>query len=500
MTPVLSFRLRPPGRNERPLLAGAGLVLALCQPVWLVNAQAQPTPVAPVATPHATTTTAGVDDAHAYGERQARWLLGTLQADTAHATAGASAELRGRLRRALDEHPDTRAATASLHGARAATRETQAAALPQLSLDAETGRRGSDTSTLQGTPDRNWQTGSVGLMLRHPLHDFGALDAQVAASAAFADGVAHRTEARRADLALRAAQSSLDVARARRQLELMRIHVQAREEMVQFLERRHALGGGSLGDVLRARTRLSEAQGALSQSQARDQASTAAYAELLLDAPPAQLDFALPPPQDLDLVMRQPAQAVAHFPVLRSAQAAVQTAERELEATRLRERPRLELELGVQNRDIVGHQRSGTDWQAGLVFRHTLYNGGADRARAAQATARLDEASEQLRNTRLQLERSLRQTLAEDAVADDLLASRRQGVQLAVDALRGVREQFAYRRGTLLDLMTAQDAVQGAALAWIDAEHNRALVRWRLAYFTAELLPWVQGTAIGAVP
>ncbi len=492
MTPDLSstWPHAVPGRRRH---LAAGLMLVLCQTCWLPTSLAQPTTPVPPMPP----APAASVNHNGYGEHQARWLLDSLKPDPAQRAAASATELRARLRHSLDHHPDLRAASASLDGARAATRETQAGALPQLSLDAETGRRGTAVSTLQGTPYRNWQTASVGLALRQSLYDAGSLDAQVAASTAFADGVAHRNESRRADLALRAVQANLDVARTRRLLELARTNVQAREEMVRFLEQRHTLGGGSIGDVLRARSRLSEAQGALAQALAREQASAASYAELLLEAAPAHIDFTLPPPQDLVALMRQPALAVENFAVLRSARAAVSTAEREREAVRLRERPRVELELGVQRRDMVGHQRAGTDWQAGIVLRHQFYSGGADDARAAQAIARLNEATEQLHNTRLQLERSLRQTAAEDAVADDLLQSRRQGVLLAVDALRGVREQFAYRRGTLLDLLTAQDSVQNAGQAWVDAEHNRALVRWRLAYFTAELLPWVQGSAAG---
>jgi outer membrane protein TolC len=64
-------------------------------------------------------------------------------------------------------------------------------------------------------------------------------------------------------------------------------------------------------------------------------------------------------------------------------------------------------------------------------------------------------------------------------------------VRLAVDALRGVREQFAYRRGSLLDLMNAQDVLHAAGLAWVDAQVSQVQAKWRVAYFSDALLPWL---------
>ncbi|RZS53263.1 TolC family protein [Sphaerotilus mobilis] len=431
----------------------------------------------------------------AWGERQALELLQAVGSPSAGAASVADSPawlmLRQQLARSLQDHPEARASLASTQGARAATRETAAARRPQLSLEAETGHRDNDANELQGTSSRDWDTGSVGLNLRQQVWDGGTTQAQIEASTAFADGVEARGAARRADFALRAIQASLERVRARRLVEQARLHVQARDEIVVDLTRRHELGGGTLSDVWRARSRAVEARGALVQAEARLQSAEATCLELLGADVPAELDLRAPPLPDLTSVRASPATQMDLFAAVQAAQAAVRTAEHELEVARRRDGPRVDLDAGISRRDLIGGRRAGTDWQAGLTLRHSFYVGGADDARIAQARARLDEASEQLRGTRLQLERSLRQALADDQIGEPLLDARREGVKLAVDALRGVREQFAFRRGSLLDVMSAQDTLHAAGTAWVEAEHNRALTRWRIAYFTGSLMPWI---------
>lgn len=431
----------------------------------------------------------------AWGEQQAQALLASLPgpgaATQAVADNAAWLRLRQQLSRSLQDHPEARATLASTQGARAATREAAAASRPQLSLEAETGHRDQDANELSGTTARRWDTGSIGLNLRQPVWDGGTTRSQIAASTAFADGVEARGEARRADFALRAVQAALERVRARRLLELAHLHVQAREEIVADLARRHELGGGTLSDVWRARSRAVEARGALVQAEARLQSAEATCRELLGDDIPAELDLRPPPLPGLAAVLADPVTAQDRFAAIVAAQSAVRTAEHELDVARRRDGPRVDLDAGISRRDLVGGRRTGTDWQAGLTLRHSFDVGGAEDARIAQARARLDEAAEQLRSTRLQLERSLRQTLAEDRIGESLLEARRDGIVLAVDALRGVREQFAFRRGSLLDVLSAQDSLHAAGLAWVEAEHGRALNRWRIAYFTGALMPWI---------
>ena len=485
-----SYATRFPHTGSPAVPVQRWLGLAVLQ-LGLVLSTAQAQAQSPAPPSGAGSATAAGTEKTAYGEQQALWLLNMLDAQQVPQAAGALEALRQRLVQAVLDHPDARAASASLRGAQASTREAQSANRPQLELDAETGYRRTDPSTITLNPERRYETGSVGLTLRQSVYDFGASDAAVAASSQFAVGVAARSDGRRGDLALRAVQSMIELQRGRSLLDLAQINVQAREEMVRFLSSRHELGGGSISDVWRAQSRLADARGALAQAQARDRSNEAVYRELFGAAPDAAIQVPLPPPQDTRSLMASPAAAVQEFAALRGALAALRTAEQELQASLGRNKPNVTAQLGVQRRDLIGRGTPGTDWQASLVMRHSFYSGGGGDARVEQAQARIAEADEQVRNTRLQLERSLLQALNDDAIGDELLSARREGVRLAVDALRGVREQFAYRRGSLLDLMNAQDVLHAAGLAWVDAQLGQVQAKWRVAYFSDALLPWL---------
>ena len=56
-------------------------------------------------------------------------------------------------------------------------------------------------------------------------------------------------------------------------------------------------------------------------------------------------------------------------------------------------------------------------------------------------------------------------------------------------SLAAVREQFAYRRGTLLDLLRAQEDLFVVGRDLIDTLTDRATARFRLLHLTADLVP-----------
>jgi outer membrane protein TolC len=87
--------------------------------------------------------------------------------------------------------------------------------------------------------------------------------------------------------------------------------------------------------------------------------------------------------------------------------------------------------------------------------------------------------------------------LSEVALGQEILRNRRLAVGVANDTLMAVREQFAFRRGTLLDLLRAQEDVFMAGRDLIDAVTDHALARYRLLYM-ASLLD--EHFSLGATP
>ena len=497
-----STRGREPRLGTQPMLHSA-IVLAIAQTLAALagsaQAQAVTSPVPSANTAPAISDGAAALPANNLGEAQIDFLLKLVQ-DISRPNRGLPLDLfRERVLGAVQLHPEVQVARASLAGSLEATRELEAAKLPQVNGRADTTGQSLDRSTINGVPERRYETASVGLTLSQSVYDFGANDTAVGAGRERAAAATARLDGRRDDLALRAVQAWHEVIRARRLLAQARLNMQSMESIVNYLQRRFELGGGPVSDVWRAQSRVADAKASLSSAQTRVRGTEAGFREIF-DAAPGALELPAMPLLDRQAIAADPLTLVREYPAVRSAEASRRAAEQDLDLVLRRERPTIGFELSALRRDLVGKGAPGTDLTAALVLRYSFYSGGADQARAAQAAHRAVEAAEQVRGVTVQVERALAQALATEDNAAATLSARREGVTLAVQALRAVREQFANRRGSLLDLLSAQESLHAAGIGLTEAEIDEALARWQVLYYSSSYWPLSAAAAGAAAP
>lgn len=385
---------------------------------------------------------------------------------------------------AVLSNPATLAARSTIGAAGEAVREAKAGLLPQLSAQIDASARNTDANTVLNSPKLRYETAGAGVSLRQNVFDFGATQAAIEGAREREAATAARVQNREADLALRSIEAWFDVVRARRQRELAALNLQAMRTMLDFLNQRMELGGGPVSDVLRAQTRVTSAVATLATAEARERVNAAAFRELFREEPGA-LDMPVQVALDPRAVAADMAALVRDFPAVRAAEAVLRAAQQDREQLAARELPFVNLELNAQRRDMIGAGTPGTDLGAVVVMRYNFYTGGADSARTAQAGYRVSEASETLRSVSQQVERALQQALAEEQSAQAVLQARAETVTQSIVALSAVRELFVNRRGSLLDLLNAQETVNLSGQALIDADIEAANARWRVLYFTA---------------
>lgn len=161
--------------------------------------------------------------------------------------------------------------------------------------------------------------------------------------------------------------------------------------------------------------------------------------------------------------------------------------EKDATAARANLYPRLALEHSVAQNKQAATGIEYTDRSTLFTLRYNFLSGGAEMARARQAASKAVELAQQAETEQRNTEKNLRQTLSEVALGQDILQNRRLAVGVANDTLSAVREQFAFRRGTLLDLLRAQEDVFMAGRDLIDAVTDHALARYRLLYMASLL-------------
>ena len=403
-------------------------------------------------------------------------------------TRASLASVRPRIQAAVLAHPEVRLAAEQRLTAGYASREAFAGYLPQVSANVDNSRRQYDAVSKPwvSVPAHDDNSRSVGVTARQLLYDFGAVSSRFSAYSARETASEAKSETRRSEITLRAITVWHEVFRARQMLKLSEVNRLSRQQILNFIEEREQLGGSSKSDVLRARARLSDAQSTLVAAETRLASAEATYRETFEAAPPAAV--ALPETIRLDLAHFADIQSLidrnaAYTEALAQSEAAAFDAKSATAAML----PSFNFEVSTTRRDMSGPGLPGVDTVAGVVMRHNFYTGGAETARRNQSQQKALEARLEMDNLRRQLERTISQTIADARNSDASVAARKEAVQVAALAFDSVREQFAFRRGTLLDLLRAQEDLYLAGRDLIDGVVDQALSRHRLLHLSMEL-------------
>ena len=398
---------------------------------------------------------------------------------------------RERLAKAVLVHPDVLAVSAARGAAQFGIREAQAARLPQVSSQIDNGHKHNSSNGYLGTPERDYRTAGLTLTVRQLLYDFGATPRNIDAMSSKERQAFFRMMQVRDDVTLRAVQAYHELVRARTQLELARRNEEARTSIVDLVRQRSDIGGGTQSDVVRAQSRLADATSNTASAMQRLGVARALYRELFsveADMPADAPVFDIP--LDPGIGSQLP-QIVDETWKVRQASAGRAAAEAEMAAVRGRALPSINLELSATRRDLLGPASPGNDRSIMLVARQTLYAGGADSARIDAANQKLLQSSEELESARREAARVMDQVLLEAESQERLLESRANTARLAAESLKMVREQYAYRRGTLLDLLTAQETLYAAGRDLIDSQLDLAMSRYRVLNGAARLSQFV---------
>jgi adhesin transport system outer membrane protein len=394
------------------------------------------------------------------------------------------------LRAAVLTHPEVRLADEQSRTARLITREAWSAYLPQVSGTFEGGSRHSDavSKPWTSTPAYDETSQSVGLRARQLLYDFGATGHRVDSFRARESALDARSDAKLSDLALRSLIAWHEVFRARQLVRLGEANRFSRLQILGFVEERETLGASSQSDVLRARARLSDAQAALVATTTRLEAAEALFREAFGSPPPPELP--LPTAPEIELArFDDPEPLILIHPAYLEASATYESLRQEALAADAARMPSVYAEWSVSRRDLTGPGVPGIDRFVGLRLQQDLYTGGAQTARRRQAEQRAAEANLEREALRRQIERGLRQAAGEVRYGRALLRARGEAVRVAAGAFESVREQFAFRRGSLLDLLRAQEDLYIAGRDLIDSVIDESITRFRLLHLGQDLIP-----------
>jgi adhesin transport system outer membrane protein len=397
--------------------------------------------------------------------------------------------------RAVETHPSVQEAINAQREARQVRAEVRSGLLPrvdaQLNGDYSLARNfeSSDPDNVieRSRPRTRTDANLTGEQL---LFDFGATSARIEAASARIR--AAEAEVRRVanDAGLRAVSAYYDVLAYQTLADIGQAFIQRHRDILADTRLRFERGYGAGGDVARVEAYLASAEGTVARFERQLASARARYQEAFGAPAPARLTRPAPP-----LSSAQSAQAAVALsekaPEVAAAKARETSAEREWRAARADRLPRVTGVLDATQYDVID---DGDDYdvRGRVVLRHSLFGGGRTRARANQALARYRQAE-------FAAERVVNEAGRDAGIAfEDVRVLERQAATLerAYIANRRTRdlfvEQFKVSRGTLLDVLQAEQDYFEAATAYLQGATELDVARHVLLDRTGELLDHFQ--------
>ncbi len=396
---------------------------------------------------------------------------------------------RAAIAAAVAAHPATGEANAGTDAAIAARREAHSALSPALNSSITASRSlardfAGNSAVVESLIPRGRTDAQVGA--DQLLFDFGASSSRVAGAAARIRAAQAAAGNSASETALSAIGAWYQVAGYQALTELSDALVTRHQQILADTRTRVAAGLGAGGDITRAEAGLADAIGA-SARYARSLADVrAAWREAFGREAPLRPDRPVPPASlagDAAIAM-----AMSHTaPEVAAARATAAAVRAEARAVRGDALPRLSAGVSATRYNAFG-SNSDYDVRGQIVLRQALSLGGAESARRQQAEARARAADFAGDRITAEAERDAEAAFADARILDGNLAALTDAYRANRRARDTMAEQVRLSRGSLYDLLRAEQDYFTAAQALLQGSIERDIARYRLMARTGELL------------
>ena len=406
------------------------------------------------------------------------------QASEATGSSVALVALREKIQQAIEQQPGILAQRSRERESVLRIDEGRAVRRPQVNAGLE---YRNDLQRTESLPDRGSRVDAV-VTLSQLLLDFGASSERVRAADLSAEAAFWQSQSSVEEEVLYAVNAYLDVARLTAQRQLAEHNLEQHQRIFEDVSLRREAGAGSRADVLRAQSRLSDAESRLVTLEGELARAINVYQEAFFTTPDV-----LALPQGAALLSDANAdrlldRALAQNAALRSQTLTSEASDAEAQATRNARLP--SLSVAVEGRQFDVNDFNESDNDVALLFNvdYTPYSGGATSSRVAQAVERQQQSQYEQQALRRELEREVRSAYTDTRTRRAELEAQTATLAAEEEALLAYRDQFAVGRSSINDLLDAQRDLFQTALELI----NRR-VRWEQAAFqqlavTGELL------------
>jgi len=323
------------------------------------------------------------------------------------------------------------------------------------------------------------------IRIQQSVIDWGSSLSRVRAGKARLEAARAAVEDTGTQIALRAVDAWYQVYGYRVLARLADAFTTSQRDLRVALEDRVMQGAAAPADIAQVDSYIASADAQAADFRGLLRSAEAQYAAVVGSPPAGDLGRA-PAPALGGITSAALPNDIDRMPTVRSARLGVDAARLEASALRADQLPQLSAGIDAGRYGIVETDRD-YDIRGSVTLSMRLGGGAAERIR--QATARTNGADARLRRTRIDAQRDAEIALsdidaletARDAIETNYIASRRSRDVLA--------ERFRVSRGTLFDLLSAENNYFGVASRYIQTVIELDSARYALLARTGRLLP-----------
>ncbi|HEV7571146.1 MAG TPA: TolC family protein [Thermoanaerobaculia bacterium] len=386
---------------------------------------------------------------------------------------------------ALSNNPATRTTWLEARLAEANLGSVRSAYLPTVDLGASLAHSRTATGTATTLSGPN-------LSLDYLLFDFGGRNAaaEAARQTLIASGFTHNQTIQ--DVILSVEQAYYDYLDAKALLTAQEATLKERQTSLDSADARHKAGVATIADVLQARTALSQAKLTYETIDGNLRRLQGTIATLM--GVPASTPFVLgdlpadvPAQQVRDAVESLMTRAVDERPDLAAARAEVERARQRVQVVRSEGMPSIGVGASAGNVFTNGLNRRTTPYSAAISLRVPLFTGFRNTydIRAAQIETQL--AAENARNVEQQVGLQVWTSYYALQTATQRVATSRDLLRDATESVDVAMGRYKAGIGNILDLLTAQAALENARAEEVQARTDWFLSVAQLAHDTGTL-------------
>jgi adhesin transport system outer membrane protein len=391
--------------------------------------------------------------------------------------------LQEAIQKTINDNPQIQSAKSERSAVEHEISQAKSAYFPTVDITAGIGWEQSTNPTTRSRGDGTVSYGreEASIQLNQMIFDGFATSSEINRHKARTNAKAYTVFGQSEITALNAVEAYINVLRRQDLLSLAKENLLVHKKTNDQIQLRSQRGVGKRADADQSSGRLALARkNALSERGNLKDAETAFLR--IIGEFPKDLQPVLEPvtafPINVDAAVEQ---AVSNHPILKSANADIDSAFAQHETAKAAYMPRLDVEVSAShNVDMDGIQGKNEDALAMLRLRYNLFNGGKDLARRKETAELINQAKNIRDNTHRQVVESMRLSWVAHQTIKEQMSFFRTHKDSSIRSYAAYQKQFNIGQRTLLDLLDSANEMFVSKSAFTNAKYDEIYAQYRI--------------------